>query len=106
MAFARNPPNAIHTAPFRNDDLLSLLFSLVAGLGSLCLTGFLKKVCLFGTVGISVAGAVLHNVLQLGIALFVVGRVALYYTPVLLLSGAVCGFLVGVISQIITKRLK
>ncbi len=84
----------------------SLLFSIVAGLGSICISGLMNKSRLFGTVGISVAGATAHNIIQLAVAFFVAGRGVLYYTPVLLMSGAVCGFLVGTVCQKIAKRLK
>lgn len=84
----------------------SLLFSLTAGIGSLIVSALIKKSEKFSTVGISVAGAVVHNLLQLIVALFVVGRGAVYYAPILLISGAVCGTLVGIPSKIIAKRIK
>lgn len=84
----------------------SLLFSLTAGIGSLIVSALIKKSEKFSTVGISVTGAVVHNLLQLIVALFVVGRGAVYYAPILLISGVVCGTLVGIPSKIIAKRIK
>lgn len=87
-------------------SLFSLLFSAVAGVGSLIVSSLLYKTRVFSVVGISVAGAVTHNILQLAVALFIVGQGAVYYTPILLIGGAISGVLVGIPSKIIIERLK
>lgn len=84
----------------------SLLFSAVAGVGSQIVSSLLYKTRVFSAVGISVAGAVTHNILQLAVALFIVGQGAIYYAPILLIGGAVSGVLVGIPCKIIIERLK
>lgn len=84
----------------------SLLFSLSAGLISLSVCALLRRFDKFGVIGISVAGAVVHNVVQLGVAMAVVGFNSVYYLPVLLIGGVVSGTLIGVLSGIIAEKIK
>lgn len=57
-------------------------------------------------MGISVAGGVFHNVGQLVVAMLVVETYSvMYYLPVLLIAGLVTGFLIGLVSNEMIKRL-
>ena len=57
-------------------------------------------------VGVSVLGAVVHNVGQIAVAGAVMQTARImYYLPVLLVSGALTGVLVGVISGVVIARL-
>ena len=51
----------------------------------------------FSPVGISVVGAILHNIGQLGVLSIVSGRVtiALSYAPIIMISGIATGVFVG-----------
>jgi len=87
-------------------NLFMILYSLSgAGLSFLCM--FLaKKRGLFGILGVSVLGGIMHNIGQLIVAMIVLETLNLaYYLPVLLLSGLATGFLIGVISNEVLKRL-
>lgn len=85
---------------------MSLAFSLSAGLVSLGFVCILRKFKSFSTIGISAISAVVHNIVQIAVAVLVMGIGAVYYLPVLLLSGLVSGIAVGIISRIILKKVK
>lgn len=75
------------------------LFALGAGIPSYWIMVGVKKIFgrWMGPVGVSVSGAVTHNVFQLGIAyLIVVHSVNVFYlAPILIVLGTVAGFLIG-----------
>lgn len=96
--------------------IIGLLFTGMYG----CIYGFsgfivsyilmciIKKTKLFGIVGVSVAGAVMHNLVQLCVA-FVITEVfnLIYYLWVLSISGLIAGLCTGLLTKIImTKTCK
>ncbi len=87
-------------------NVMTLIYSLCGGLLSLaCMLGF-KALKVFSPVGVSVAGGVAHNIGQLCVASAVLGSTAVfYYTPVLLIAGTICGFLIGVASTLVLARV-
>lgn len=85
----------------------TLLFSLSAGVLSLLVSCVLKKVKIFSPIGIGVAGAVTHNLVQLAIAALLTNTVGVFfYTAPLVLSGIVCGVLTGLSSGVLGERIK
>ena len=67
----------------------------------------LKKSDRFSVVGVSIAGGVSHNIGQLCTAMLVVETYQVgYYLPALLAAGALTGFLIGIISQGVLRRLR
>lgn len=87
-------------------NLFSILYSLAGAAFSLLLMALLKKLDGFGIMGISVAGGVAHNLGQLAVVLLVFHSMGyLYYLPVLLVSGAVTGFVVGTAVYQVEKRI-
>jgi len=63
---------------------------------------------LFGTVGISLIGALFHNVAQLSLAYFLfIQRIeaVLIISPLIVLLGSVTGIVNGIISDILIKNL-
>lgn len=77
-----------------------LLYSLSGGLMSLLAMVLLKKIKGFSIIGVSVVGAVFHNVGQILVAAAVVENLKLfYYLPVLLIFAAVTGTLIGVVAS-------
>ena len=88
-------------------NLFSILFSLAGAAISLSLMVLLKKTKVFSIVGVSVAGGVAHNIAQIIVASFVVGNLNLFwYLPVLLISGVVAGFLMGILATEVLKRIR
>ena len=83
---------------------MQLIFSLSGGISSLIVMALLCRGKRFGIVGFSIAGGVTHNLFQLLAAIPLVGSGVLYYLPVLLLCGGVCGFLIGFLAAIIFKK--
>lgn len=87
-------------------NLMALLYSLSGGL--LCLAGVLL-LCriipeeLLWTV--SILGAVLHNIGQIGAAILVTGTLGIVaYLPFLLVSGCCAGAFTGLCAQFLIKR--
>ena len=73
---------------------------------SLVVMSALKRIGGFSVTGVSIAGGVFHNIGQLLVAFFAVQTArVVYYTPVLMIAGVVTGFLIGIISNEVLKRL-
>ncbi|HJD04908.1 MAG: Gx transporter family protein [Mediterraneibacter sp.] len=88
-------------------NLFGILYSLSGGVLSLVLMALLKKSDRFSVVGVSIAGGVSHNIGQLCTAMLVVETYQVgYYLPALLAAGALTGFLIGIISQGVLRRLR
>ena len=88
-------------------NLFSILFSLAGAAVSLLFMVVLKRTKVFSVVGVSVAGGVAHNLAQIVVASFVVGNLNLFwYLPVLLLSGVIAGFLMGLLATEVLKRMQ
>ena len=94
-------------AGFMFGNLFAILYSLAGGMLSLTIMSILKRTDKFSIYGISMAGGVFHNIGQLLMAAIVLESVSIgYYFPVLLISGLATGFVIGVISNEMMKRLK
>ena len=85
---------------------VTFLYSLAGGILSLGAMTLLKKTDLFSTVGVSVAGGVLHNVGQILMAMLLLGTAELgYYLVVLAVTGTISGILIGIASGLAVKRI-
>ncbi len=79
---------------------MSLIFSLAGGILSLAVMIIIKKSGIFSIYGVSVSGAVTHNIGQILAALIVMKtRVVLFYLPILMIAGVVTGFVMGLIAS-------
>ncbi len=86
---------------------MSILYSLAGGLLSFLVMRLLMRTGEFSPAGVSIAGGVAHNVGQLIVAGLVVHTAKLvYYMPVLTVSGALTGFLMGLLSIRVLHALK
>lgn len=86
---------------------VSGLYSLAGALISLLGMALLKKTLFFGVVGVSVSGAVLHNLGQIAVAWLILKTGALvYYLPFLLFSAVVGGVVIGLVAAIVIERVK
>lgn len=64
----------------------------------------LKKTNIFSVLGISMAGACVHNLAQLFVAVLLTSTITfLYYGPILLIAGLIVGFITGLINKILIK---
>lgn len=84
----------------------SLAYSLCGGLLSYAVMLLFKKTRL-SIIGVSMLGGISHNIGQIIVAAIVLGtaRIA-YYLPVLLVSGVATGLAIGIVSKLITDRVK
>ena len=80
-------------------NMSSIIYSLAGGLLSFFVMLLLVRFDRFSVVGVSVAGAVCHNIGQIAVACLVVRSLSLiFYLPVLIISGVVTGFLMGMLT--------
>ena len=87
--------------------VMTFLYSFVGALVSLTGMWLLKKTKLFSTVGVSIAGGVLHNLGQVTVAAIILAtREIAYYMIVLALTGTVAGIFVGVAAAALLKYIK
>lgn len=87
-------------------SVLSLAYSAAGAFLSLFGMVLLKKSHLFGTVAVSVSGAVLHNLGQILMACLVLETSTVaYYIPFLIISGVVTGIVIGLAAAVVINRL-
>ena len=87
-------------------NYFSIIYSLAGGLLSLTVMAALTRFGGFSVMGVSLAGGVFHNIGQLLIAMAVVETYSvMYYLPVLLVAGMITGFVIGLVSNEMLKRL-
>lgn len=93
-------------AGFMFGNMFSILYSLAGGLLSFLVMWLLKRTKKFGVLPISISGGIAHNIGQIIVAASIVENYnVFYYVPVLLIAGIVTGFLIGVASQELIKRV-
>lgn len=91
---------------FTFGNLAMMMYSLGGGMLSLLIMVIARKMKLFSVTGVSVLGAVFHNIGQILVAAIVVENSSLfYYLPVLLVSGVFFGVVIGMVGAILIKRL-
>lgn len=87
-------------------SLVSFLLSLSGGIGSMALACLLSRLKSVSPIGVSIAGGAAHNIFQLLASAVLVGRGVIFYLPVLIAFGAVCGAVCGVLTNLIVKKIK
>jgi heptaprenyl diphosphate synthase len=82
----------------------SFWYSIVGGLLSFFVMIILKKTSKFSPMGISICGAIAHNIGQIAVAIVILEefKIALYL-PILLISGTITGAIIGILSIILLK---
>ena len=85
---------------------MTLWYSLAGAVLSLVGMAILRHVKIFSVVGVSVAGAVLHNIGQILTAMILLGTAELgYYLIVLAITGTISGIFVGLCGGFAVKRI-
>ncbi len=85
---------------------VTLMYSLCGGIFAFTAMIVLKRFD-FGIYGVSVGGAVFHNLAQIGVAALLIGNQYVFaYIPALTIAGCIFGVLTGILSNIIINRLK
>lgn len=86
-------------------NLFGMFYSLAGAVISLATMFLLKKLKVFDMPTVSLFGGIAHNIAQLAVAyLLVVNNAILYYLPVLVMCGAVFGYAIGFLGEILMKR--
>lgn len=89
--------------------LILFPYSLAGGLLSAAVMYILwkKTARTFSLTGISIAGAIAHNIGQLTVAAFMTGGFAVFgYLPVLMVSGSIMGIFTGLTANLLINALK
>ena len=85
---------------------MTFAYSMAGGVLSLAVMALLKRLDFLSTVGVSVAGGVLHNVGQILMAMLLLGTAELgYYLIVLAVTGTLSGIFVGLCGSFAVKRI-
>lgn len=84
----------------------ALIYSLTAGIISTLVMWLVSKTKIFGTLGFSILGALTHNVVQMVVALILLGTGVLYYSPFLIFSAIISGGFIGFLAKILDKKIK
>ena len=92
---------------FMFGNLFGILYGLAGGLLSFAVMVLLKRLNCFSVIGVSIGGGTAHNIGQLLIAMIVVQTYQVgYYLPVLLVAGELTGFLIGLVTREVLKRIQ
>lgn len=91
---------------FTFGNLYSLWYSLAGAVLSLLIMLLMKRIKDFSIVGVSVAGGVGHNLGQVIVAMFVLGKGMIYYFSLLIIGGIITGTLVGILGAIVLRQVK
>ncbi len=88
-------------------NIASIAFSMSGCLLSLTIMCLLYKREIFSVIGISIIGAIFHNLGQILIAMIVVSSFSvIYYFSVLMIAGVITGAVIGIIAKEMIKRIK
>ena len=87
-------------------NAVSLLYSIAGAVVSFLGMVLLKNCKVFSYIAVCVAGGVLHNMGQIGMACILMSTTVLkYYIPFLVLSGTLAGIVIGILAAIMVKRV-
>lgn len=86
---------------------VTFIYSFAGAALSLALMSILKRLDFLSETGVSVAGAVSHNLGQIAVAMILLRTAELgYYMIVLAVTGTVAGIFVGLLGKLLIKRLE
>ncbi len=111
MLYALNPYSAFVISLIRIllcsilfGSFTSFWYSLIGGLFSFTVMLIVKKLDKFSPMGVSICGAIAHNIGQIIVAIILLDEFKIiFYLPVLLITGVITGALIGIISIPIIK---
>ena len=83
-----------------------LIWSLPAALISYTVMVGLYYAKIFSTTGISVAGGLIHNMVQMFVGAIVVGASILTFMPYMMLAGGIAGLITGILCHVLVETLK
>ncbi|MCM1514031.1 MAG: Gx transporter family protein [Anaeroplasma bactoclasticum] len=84
--------------------VVTLSYSLVGATLSLLTMIVLKHMGSFHAITISITGAVMHNIGQIGVAILIMStKEIIYYLPILVITGVISGIGVGLLAILVLK---
>ncbi|MBQ7088431.1 MAG: Gx transporter family protein [Clostridia bacterium] len=87
-------------------NVTALMYSLAGGALSMAVMAVLKRLHFLSVTGVSVAGAVTHNVGQILVAMWLMNTTAVgYYLIVLAVTGTVAGVFIGLCGALLIRRI-
>lgn len=86
-------------------NMSSLVWSLPSAFVAYTLMIVLYKTKLFSIIGVSTAGGMTHNFIQICVASAVVGQSVFAYLPYMLLAGGLAGIITGTICYLIARTM-
>ena len=87
-------------------NVVMMVYSLAGGSLSVLIMSLFSRSGKFGVIGISIAGAVSHNIGQcFAASILMRNKNILWYLPALLLYGVISGLVTGIISSELIKRI-
>lgn len=87
-------------------NITVIIYSLAGAMLSIFVMCIVRKIKMFSVTGVSICGAVFHNLGQIIVASVVMENAnILYYMLVLCVTGAVAGTLIGILASVILKSL-
>ena len=87
-------------------SMSSFFYSFAGALLSIIAMTLIRKTDVFSTRGVSIIGGIMHNLGQIAVAIIIVENLKLlYYLPVLIISGVAAGLGIGLIADLIIKRI-
>ena len=87
-------------------NTMALFYSLAGGVLSMAVMALLKRLNFLSVTGVSVAGAVTHNVGQILVAMLLLNTAELgYYLIVLAVTGTLAGVLIGLCGALLIRRV-
>ena len=88
-------------------NISMMMYSLAGAALSLFAMLLARKIGKLSMTGVSVLGGVFHNVGQIIVAMLVLETKSLfYYLPFLIIVGTITGVVIGIVSSLITARVK
>ncbi|MBQ8497265.1 MAG: Gx transporter family protein [Clostridia bacterium] len=85
---------------------ITFIYSFAGAFLSLTVMAILKKTNLFSTVGVSIAGGILHNLGQILVAMLLLGTSEIgYYMVVLAFTGTLAGFFIGLCGAFLIRQV-
>jgi heptaprenyl diphosphate synthase len=92
---------------FTFGNVSMMLYSMAGAALSLLAMLIVKRMGKFSVMGVSVIGGVFHNIGQIIVAMLVLETESLmYYLPFLIIIGTLTGIAIGIVSNLITVRVK
>lgn len=84
-------------------NLSVLIWSLPSAAAAYLVMVLLSRTRMFSVTGLSVAGGMVHNAMQIAVSVGVVGKAVAAYLPYMILAGGIAGLVTGVVCHFVVE---